>query len=104
MRFKADLLWQNRGPHVHLPEISIPDGGGMQYRMRPLRAAIFGSVVVGTALSLTGVGLAGTHGPRGAAARQQALVHILKAQGGRTTATHTPDDGDLADQFAQYGL
>ncbi len=22
--------------------------------------------------------------------------------GGKTTATHTPDDGDLADQFAQY--
>jgi len=74
----------------------------MQYRIRPWRAAIFGSVVVGTALSLSGVGLAGTHGPQGAAKRQQTLVHILKASGGTTTATHTPNDGDLADQFAQY--
>ncbi|HYS31963.1 MAG TPA: hypothetical protein VEM58_06850 [Streptosporangiaceae bacterium] len=74
----------------------------MQYRIRPWRAAIFGSVVVGTALSLSGVGLAGTHGPQGAAKRQQTLVHILRASGGTTTATHTPNDGDLADQFAQY--
>ena len=74
----------------------------MQYRIRPWRAALFGSVVVGTALSLGGVGLAGTHGPRGAALRQQVLDHYLKTHGGKTTATHTPDDGDLADQFAQY--
>jgi hypothetical protein len=76
----------------------------MRNRIRPWRAALFGSVVLGTALSLTGVGLAGTHGPRGAAARQQTLVHILKARGGKTTATNTPNDGDLAGQFAQFGF
>jgi hypothetical protein len=76
----------------------------MQYRIRPWRAAVFGLVVVSTVLSLSGVGLAGgLHGPHGAAARQLRLNHLLKGQGGRTTATHTPDDGDLADQFAQYG-
>ena len=77
----------------------------MRNRIRLRRAALFGSVVVGTTLSLSGVGLAGgTHGVHGAAARQQALIHYLKSHGGKTTATNTPNDGDLAGQFAQYGF
>jgi len=38
----------------------------------------------------------------GSGARQQALDHFLKTHGGKTTSTHTPDDGDLADQLAAY--
>ncbi|HEX8975221.1 MAG TPA: hypothetical protein VF781_01815 [Solirubrobacteraceae bacterium] len=40
----------------------------------------------------------------GAAARQRALLSVLNASGGATSsATHTPNDGDLADAAAQYG-
>jgi len=38
----------------------------------------------------------------GAGAREQARNHALKVKGGTPTATHTPDDGDLADQQASY--
>jgi hypothetical protein len=38
----------------------------------------------------------------GAAARQRAQLRALDQSGGSTSATHTPDDGDLADQAAQY--
>jgi sugar lactone lactonase YvrE len=48
---------------------------------------------------VTSTALADTHG---AGARQQAQVGYLKAQGGQPTATHTPDDGDLADSMGQY--
>src|SRR5262249_55350471 len=103
MMFKGDLTWQKRGPY--LPEISIPNGGGMRNRIRLRRAAIFGSAVVGTSLSLSGIGLAvGTHGVHGPIARQRALIRYLKSHGGQTTATNTPTDGDLAGLFAQYGF
>ena len=38
----------------------------------------------------------------GAGQRQQARNAFLKSKGGTPTATHTPDDGDLADQAASY--
>jgi sugar lactone lactonase YvrE len=44
-----------------------------------------------------------THALRGAAARQQSQAQVLKSSSGSPTPTHSPDDGDLADQFAQYG-
>jgi hypothetical protein len=74
----------------------------MQHRIRLWRAAVFGSVVVGTAS--TGVGLAGTHGhkPHGAGMRQIARNRYLHQHGGAPTNSHTPDDGDLADQFAAF--
>jgi sugar lactone lactonase YvrE len=40
--------------------------------------------------------------PHGAAARQRAQLRALRASGGAPSPTHTPDDGDLADQRAQY--
>jgi sugar lactone lactonase YvrE len=45
---------------------------------------------------------AGRGGAQGAGARQQGRNAYLKDQGGTPTANHTPDDGDLADQFATY--
>jgi sugar lactone lactonase YvrE len=60
-----------------------------------------GAVASALALSSAGTALA-ARGVHGAAARQQARNAIVQAQGEATTATHTPDDNDLADQFAQY--
>jgi sugar lactone lactonase YvrE len=75
----------------------------MQHPIRPWRVTLIGSLAVGMILSLNGVVLAGTpHGAHGAGARQQARNAYLHARGGGPTANHTPDDGDLADQFAQY--
>ena len=75
----------------------------MQHSFRPWRAALVGSLAVGLVFSLNGIGLAGTpHGPHGAGARQQARNAYVRAHGGAPTATHTPNDGDLADQLAQY--
>jgi hypothetical protein len=55
------------------------------------------------ALSINGIGQAATpHGLHGAGARQHAINSYLRATGGKTTANHTPDDADLADQQAQY--
>src|SRR5579864_1278575 len=39
---------------------------------------------------------------RGAAAREQAFNSVVASRGARASATHTPDDGDLADEAAQY--
>jgi hypothetical protein len=77
----------------------------MQYPIRSLRAALVGAVAVGTTFSLTGIGLAGTPpGDHGAGARQQARnAYVRTHSSAQTTSpTHTPNDGDLADQFAQY--
>ena len=77
----------------------------MHYPIRSWRAALVGAVAVGMTFSLTGVGLAGTSpGKHGAAARQQAQNSYLRTHNTSqaTSPTHTPDDGDLADQFAQY--
>ena len=76
----------------------------MQHRIRPWRAALFGSVVVGTAFSLAGVGMAGTASPhpQGAGARERAFNAYVRAHSKNPTNNHTPDDGDLADVFAAF--
>src|ERR1700760_74261 len=83
-------------------------GSRMKQLTRPWRAALVGSAVVGITVSLGGVAAAGT--PQhltGAAAREQARAAYVrthatsKADSGPTN-NHTPDDSDLADQFAQY--
>jgi hypothetical protein len=73
-----------------------------QHRIRPWHGALVGSVAVAIALSLSGIGTAGTSGVQGAGARQQARTNYFKHQGGSPTATHTGNDGYLADQLAQY--
>src|SRR5580692_3527032 len=73
----------------------------MKYPNRTTRAALIGSLAVGLIVSVNGIAVAG-QGPHGAGGRQQAKNAYLHAHGGGATATHTPDDGDLADQFAQY--
>jgi hypothetical protein len=70
---------------------------------RPWRVALVGSLAVGLALSVNGIGQAATpHGLHGAAAREHALNAHLRATGGKATPNHTPEAGDLADEFAQY--
>jgi sugar lactone lactonase YvrE len=66
------------------------------------RTAIVGLAALGAAILVGGVSAAGHGGAQGAGARQQGRNAFLKQQGGTPTANHTPDDGDLADQFASY--
>jgi sugar lactone lactonase YvrE len=66
------------------------------------RAAVTGTLALGVTLSLSGVGAAAPGGAHGAAARQQAQNSMIRGAGGAPTNNHTPDDGDLADQAAQY--
>ena len=73
----------------------------MKYPNRTTRAALIGSLAVGMVLSVNGIATAGP-GPHGAGAREHARNAYIRAHGGQATATHTPDDGDLADQLAQY--
>jgi hypothetical protein len=73
----------------------------MKHPNRASRAALIGSVAVGLIVSVSGIAVAG-QGPHGAGGRQQAKNAYVHAHGGGATNTHTPDDGDLADQFAQY--
>ncbi|HWE56561.1 MAG TPA: sialidase family protein [Acidimicrobiales bacterium] len=65
------------------------------------RIGLSGAVAVGIALSLPGIGSA-SPGNHGAAARQQDRNAYFKSTGGEPTNTHTPDDGDMADESAQY--
>ena len=74
----------------------------MQHPTRLLRAALVGSVAVTTVLSLSGVGTAGAGGVRGAGAREQARINYTKHHGATPSAVHSGDDGDLADQLAQF--
>ena len=74
----------------------------MRPRVSRRRAILVGSVAVATVVSLSGVGFAGTGGVRGAAARARTHIALARNSGGEPTASHTPDDGDLADQQAQY--
>jgi len=74
----------------------------MHHLPRLWRLALVSSVAAAAVLSLTGVGSAGAGGVHGAGARQQARDNFTKTHGGQPTATHTGDDGDLADQQAQY--
>ena len=76
----------------------------MQRRIGPWRTLLLGSVALGTAFALSGMALATSSGPRGAAARQQARINYIRTHGGRPSATNTPNDGDLAGQFAQYAF
>jgi hypothetical protein len=74
----------------------------MQHSFRSWRGALIGSLAVGLIFTVNGTAVAG-QGPHGAGARQQALVAHLKAQGSATTSPiHSPDDGDEADEAAQY--
>jgi sugar lactone lactonase YvrE len=75
----------------------------MQRRIPPWRAVLTGSVALGAVLALSGMGLANSPGPHGAAARQQARNSYVRSHNGRASATNTPEDGDLAGQQAQYG-
>ncbi len=74
----------------------------MRHPIRLWRVALIGPVALGMAFSLTGAGLARSGSPHGAGARQQAQINYSSAKGGQPTASHTPDDNDLADQLAQY--
>ena len=73
----------------------------MKHPYRSWRAALIGLLAVGMILTVNGTAV-GKQGPHGAGARQQAKDAYLRNHGGTATATHTPDDGDLADQQAQY--
>ena len=68
------------------------------------RVALVGSVAIGTAMSIGGIGVAAqSGGVHGAAARQQAANGYFKNHGGGTaTADHNGDDGDFADLMAAY--
>ena len=68
----------------------------------PWRIALVGTMALTAAMSMSGIGAAAPRGVHGAAARVQAGNAVMKAQGGATTSSHTPDDGDLADVQAQY--
>jgi len=62
-------------------------------------AAVAAAAVV---LSAGGIGLAAQGSGSGAIQRQHAFINYVRAQGTSSSATHTPDDGNLADQLAQY--
>jgi hypothetical protein len=67
-----------------------------------LKVAVVAATALGTAMSIAGVGSAAPNRTHGAAAREQARNSYVKATGGTPTNNHTPDDGDLAGQAAQY--
>jgi hypothetical protein len=73
----------------------------MKRSNRTSRAALIGFAAMGLIVGVNGIAVAG-QGPHGAAGRQKAQNAYLRAHSGRATATHTPDDGDLADVQAQY--
>jgi hypothetical protein len=80
----------------------------MRHPTRSWRTALVGSIAVGTVFSLAGLGLAGTPSGhrsvlRGAASRERAQISYLRTHShSATSSNHTPNDGDLADQFAQW--
>jgi sugar lactone lactonase YvrE len=75
----------------------------MQHPIRRWRAALMGPVALGMVVSLAGAGLASSPpGSHGAGERQQAQNGYLRTHGSAPAANHTPNDGDLADQLAQY--
>ena len=65
-------------------------------------ARVAGAAVVVGLTAFSGVAYADSPLGHGAPARQHAANAYLKAHGGAPSATHTPDDGDLADQFAAF--
>jgi hypothetical protein len=96
----------------------------MRVPVRPWRAALIGSLAVGVTVGVAGMSAASTPAtiaPGGAAARQLAANTFLRTHGSNLLANknavstsvasaaanaptnnHTPDDGDLADEQAQY--
>jgi hypothetical protein len=93
----------------------------MKVPVRPWRTALIGSIAVGVTLGVTGMSFANTPVPvGGAAARQLAQTAFLRAHGGsQITGKNAPgtaspadavgagahgDDGDLADEMAQYSF
>ncbi|HEY2403410.1 MAG TPA: hypothetical protein VGI23_23860 [Steroidobacteraceae bacterium] len=60
------------------------------------------SVAMGEELSQSAVGFVAAGAKHGAAARQMARKKHAQQQGGAPSPTHSPEDGDLADQQAQY--
>lgn len=78
----------------------------MSRRKHGRKAALAGALALGTALSFGGVSSAAPGGSPGhlpgAAGRQQSRNSYLQAVNPQPTNTHTPNDGDLQDQAAQY--
>ena len=69
------------------------------------RSALVTVAVAGSAaLAAGGLSLAEQGAGRGALQRQRALTEHLRASGLVSSATHTPNDGDLAGQLAQYAF
>ena len=66
------------------------------------RTAVCATAVTTAVLSAGGLGLAAQGAGRGAVQRQHRLINYLRAKGVTSSATHTPDDGDLAGQLSQY--
>ena len=65
--------------------------------------ALASAIAIASMIALWGTGIASANSSvRGAAARQQALRSFDRKQGGSPSPNHTPDDGDLADEAAQY--
>jgi hypothetical protein len=67
------------------------------------RVALAGTAAIGTAISLTGTGIAAPGGVHGAASRQLASNAYAMTHTAATGSRQTRDDGDLADQIAEYG-
>jgi sugar lactone lactonase YvrE len=67
------------------------------------RVALAGTAAIGTAISLSGAGVAAPGGVHGAAARQLANNAYAKTHSAAAGSSQTRDDGDLAGQIAQYG-
>jgi hypothetical protein len=78
----------------------------MQHPIRLWRVGLVGLAAVGTALAVSTAGMAsggGHHGARGAAARQLARSKYFSQHAAAGfSATSRGDDGDLADQLAQF--
>jgi len=76
----------------------------MLHSLRPRRVVLVVSLAVGLVFSLNSIGLAApsAHHPKGGGARQQAWNAYARALGGQASAIHSDNDGDLADEAAQY--
>ena len=75
------------------------------FRIIPAVLVLAASAAMGEELSSKGVAIEGAgHGAaaHGAAARQMARNQLTRQQGVAPSPTHTAQDGDLADQQAQY--
>ncbi len=65
--------------------------------------ALASAIAIASMIAIWGTGIATAKSSvRGAAARQQALRTLDRKQGGSPSPNHTPDDGDMAHEAAQY--